>query len=63
MTDQITSKLHKERNRVLIQYADHSFASALDEINESLKSEKNHGKNNDGIDSNINLDLLFIIVD
>jgi hypothetical protein len=44
MTDQITSKLHKERNRVLIQYADHSFASALDEINESLKSEKNHGK-------------------
>ena len=27
-----------------MKYAEHSFSAALDEINEALKSEKNHGK-------------------
>ena len=39
-----TPKLHKDRNKILMEYADQSFSSALDEINGSLKSEKNHSK-------------------
>ena len=44
MADEETSKLHKDRNKVLMQYAEQSFTEALDEINASLKSEKNHSK-------------------
>ena len=44
MGEEDTSKLHKDRNKILVQYADQSFSSALDEINASLKSEKNHSK-------------------
>ena len=44
MGEEDTSKLHKDRNKILMQYADQSFSSALDEINASLKSEKNHSK-------------------
>jgi len=44
MVEEDTSKLHKDRNKILMQYADQSFSSALDEINASLKSEKNHSK-------------------
>ena len=44
MADEETSKLHKDRNRILMQYAEQSFSAALDEINASLKSEKNHSK-------------------
>ena len=44
MADEETSKLHKDRNKILTQYAEQSFSGALDEINASLKSEKNHGK-------------------
>lgn len=44
MTENETSNLHKDRNRILVQYAEHSFSAALDEINETLASEKNHGK-------------------
>ena len=44
MADEETSKLHKDRNKILMQYAEQSFAEALDEINASLKSEKNHSK-------------------
>ena len=44
MAEQETSKLHKDRNKILMQYAEQSFSEALDEINTSLKSEKNHGK-------------------
>ena len=44
MTENETPKLHKDRNRILVQYAEHSFSAALDEINETLASEKNHGK-------------------
>ena len=44
MAEQETSKLHKDRNKILMQYAEQSFSVALDEINASLKSEKNHGK-------------------
>ena len=44
MADEETSKLHKDRNKILMQYAEQSFSEALDEINTSLKSEKNHGK-------------------
>ena len=43
MAEQETSKLHKDRNKILMQYAEQSFSEALDEINTSLKSEKNHG--------------------
>jgi|TARA_B100001063_G_scaffold221829_1_gene227814 hypothetical protein len=44
MGEEDTPKLHKDRNKILMQYADQSFSSALDEINASLKSEKNHSK-------------------
>jgi hypothetical protein len=44
MAEEETSKLHKDRNRILMQYAEQSFSAALDEINASLKSEKNHSK-------------------
>ena len=44
MAEEETSKLHKDRNKILMQYAEQSFTEALDEINASLKSEKNHGK-------------------
>ena len=44
MTENETPKLHKDRNRILVQYAELSFSAALDEINETLASEKNHAK-------------------
>jgi hypothetical protein len=44
MADEETSKLHKDRNKILIQHAEQSFAEALDEINASLELEKNHSK-------------------
>ncbi len=44
MAEEETPKLHKDRNKILVKYAEHSFSAALDEINEALKSEKNHGK-------------------
>ena len=44
MAEEETSKLHKDRNKILMQHAEQSFTEALDEINASLKSEKNHGK-------------------
>lgn len=44
MADEETSKLHKDRNKILMQYAEQSFSGALEEINSSLKSEKNHSK-------------------
>ena len=44
MEENLTSKLHKDRNRILGKYAEHSFSAALDEVNESLKVEKNHAK-------------------
>jgi len=44
MVEEDTPKLHKDRNKILMQYADQSFSSALGEINASLKSEKNHSK-------------------
>ena len=44
MGEEETPKLHKDRNKILMQYAEQSFSGALDEINASLKSEKNHGK-------------------
>ena len=44
MAEEETSKLHKYRNKILMQYADQSFSGALEEINSSLKSEKNHSK-------------------
>ena len=44
MADEETSKLHKDRNKILMQHAEQSFTDALDEINASLKSEKNHSK-------------------
>ena len=44
MAEEETSKLHKDRNKILVQYAEQSFSDALDEINTSLESEKNHGK-------------------
>ena len=44
MAEEETSKLHKDRNKILMQHAEQSFSVALDEINASLKSEKNHGK-------------------
>ena len=43
MEENLTPKLHKDRNRILGKYAEHSFSAALDEVNESLKFEKNHG--------------------
>ena len=44
MGEETTPQLHKDRNKILVQYAEHSFSAALDEINDELKSEKNHGK-------------------
>ena len=44
MAEESNSQLHQERNKVLIKFADHSFSSALDEINSELNSEKNHSK-------------------
>ena len=44
MAEEETSKLHKDRNKILVQYAEQSFSDALDEINASLESEKNHSK-------------------
>ena len=44
MGEEETAKLHKDRNKILMQYAEQSFSGALDEINASLKSEKNHSK-------------------
>ena len=44
MGEEETPKLHKDRNKILMQYAEQSFSAALDEINASLKSEKNHSK-------------------
>jgi len=44
MSEETTPQLHKDRNKILVKYAEHSFSAALDEINEALNSEKNHGK-------------------
>ena len=44
MEQEIKSELHKERNKILVRLADHSFSSALDEINSELNIEKNHSK-------------------
>tara|TARA_Y100000385_G_C12858997_1_gene536381 strand:+ start:355 stop:801 length:447 start_codon:yes stop_codon:yes gene_type:complete len=44
MEDESNSQLHKDRNKILIKFADHSFTSALDEINSELDVEKNHAK-------------------
>ena len=42
MDENVTSELHKKRNKILGKYAEHSFSAALDEINETLEQEKNH---------------------
>ena len=44
MAEKSNSQLHKDRNKVLVKFADHSFSSALDEINSELNAEKNHSK-------------------
>ena len=44
MGEETTPQLHKDRNKILVKYAEHSFSAALDEINEALNSEKNHSK-------------------
>ena len=44
MEEESSSQLHKERNKILVKFADHSFSSALDEINSELDAEKNHSK-------------------
>lgn len=44
MAEESNSQLHKDRNKVLVKFADHSFSSALDEINSELNTEKNHSK-------------------
>ena len=44
MAEESNSQLHKDRNKVLVKFAAHSFSSALDEINSELNSEKNHSK-------------------
>ena len=44
MAQEETPKLHKDRNKILMKYAEQSFSDALDEINSSLQSEKNHAK-------------------
>ena len=44
MAEESNSQLHKDRNKVLVKFADHSFSSALDEINSELNAEKNHSK-------------------
>ena len=38
MAEEETSKLHKDRNKILVQYAEQSFSDELDEINASLAS-------------------------
>ena len=40
MEEESSSQLHKERNKILVKFADHSFSSALDEINSELDAEK-----------------------
>ena len=40
MAEESSSQLHKERNKILIKFADHSFSSALDEINSELEQKK-----------------------
>ena len=44
MEEESSSQLHKERNKILVKFADHSFSSALDEINSELDAEKNHSR-------------------
>ena len=44
MAEESSSQLHQERNKILIKFADHSFSSALDEINSELDTEKNHSR-------------------
>ena len=44
MEEESNSELHKARNKILIKFADHSFSSALDEINSELTVEKSHSK-------------------
>ena len=44
MEEESNSQLRKDRNKVLVKFADHSFSSALDEINSELNAEKNHSK-------------------
>ena len=44
MSEETTPQLHKDRNKILVKYEEHSFSAALDEINEALNSEKNHSK-------------------
>ena len=44
MEENLTSKLHKDRNRSLGKYAEHLFSAALDAVIESLKVEKNHAE-------------------
>ena len=44
MGEEETPTLHKDRKKILMQYAEQSVSGALDEINASLKSEKNHSK-------------------
>ena len=44
MAQEEPPKLHKDRNKILMKYAEQSFSDALDEINSSLQSEKNHTK-------------------
>ncbi len=44
MEEESNSELHKARNKILIKFADHSFSSALDEINSDLTVEKSHSK-------------------
>ena len=44
MEEKNSSELHKQRNKVLVRFAEHSFSSALDEINSELKIEKKHSK-------------------
>ena len=38
MEEESNSQLHKDRNKVLVKFADHSFSSALDEINSELNA-------------------------
>ena len=36
MGEETTPQLHKDRNKILVKYAEHSFSAALDEINEAF---------------------------
>ena len=49
MDETVTSELHKKRNKILVKYAEHSFSAALDEINETIKLEKNHAQKPHGL--------------